>query len=210
MYSWIWSSHNGEACRFLGCNVAQLDGNTPCYNPETRALRVDTQFTYTDWITWWTGYTLSNGSLTHRDLVVNYALLVGLTYTNLFKHPVALIYRLFHTIWNSKGDNNKLHCRLIYILWNKRMSTFTSQTCAISFVLSPEICKGVRTWLHQMTQIIFLILCTQLLFFIMVLQPFIGPWPLYIFLILYTDCRTPWTRELNNIRVIKSRRHAVA
>jgi hypothetical protein len=27
----------------------------------------------------------------------------------------------------------------------------------------------------------------------MALQPFVGPWPLFSFLILYTVCRTPWT-----------------
>jgi hypothetical protein len=29
----------------------------------------------------------------------------------------------------------------------------------------------------------------------MALQPFVGPWPLFSFLILYTFGRTPWTRD---------------
>jgi hypothetical protein len=29
----------------------------------------------------------------------------------------------------------------------------------------------------------------------MALQPFVGPWPLFIFLIFYTDGRTPWTGD---------------
>jgi hypothetical protein len=29
----------------------------------------------------------------------------------------------------------------------------------------------------------------------MALQPFVGPWPLFSFLIIYTVCRTPWTGD---------------
>jgi hypothetical protein len=40
----------------------------------------------------------------------------------------------------------------------------------------------------------------------MALQPFVGPWPLFRFLILYTVGRTPWTRDQLVARPLPKRR----
>jgi hypothetical protein len=42
----------------------------------------------------------------------------------------------------------------------------------------------------------------------LVLQPFVGPWPLFSFLILYTVGRTPWTRDQLVARPLPKRRTA--
>jgi hypothetical protein len=40
-----------------------------------------------------------------------------------------------------------------------------------------------------------LIYTCYLTYLSMALQPFVGPWPLFSFLILYPVCKTPWTGD---------------
>jgi hypothetical protein len=40
----------------------------------------------------------------------------------------------------------------------------------------------------------------------MALLPFVGPWPLFSFLIFYTDGRTPWTGDQPVARPLPTRR----
>jgi hypothetical protein len=69
----------------------------------------------------------------------------------------------------------------------------------------PDECKKIwsvvdmlrrnQHWLSPIISSIYGLKLERRIFLFMALQSFVGPWPLFSFLILYTDGRTPWTSD---------------